>query len=492
MGGRETWRMPLSFVPSLLYGVLLCDENYKLTGLVALMGVVAAFRAVVLLRRGAVRMSCELALIPLLYALAGGVTVVFVLLVLLAEMTGGASWRTRALFLVAGCGLLLLMPRLAQHVFVQYPLAKLWSGANYYRFPTIFPFPLLVLWLSLPSVTALLLRFPGREAQGSQAWTRRGLLCALLALGTAAGLSQAADWKKEEVMQYDYHIRYRAWQPVIRLADRHAPTSPLSVAFLNLALCKEGLLPERMFRYYQNGTEGLLPSFARDFTLPMMAGEIYYHLGFINTAQRYAFESMEAIPDNQLSARAVKRLAETNLLNGQYDVARKYILLLRQTLYYRSWATSALACLTDSSLVDANPEWAWLRKYRTRTDFLFSEQEKDMMLGILLEQNPGNRPAYEYLLAYCLLNKDLEHFYRYYPLGRAFRYRAVPKSYAEALAYVWGQMGPTTAAMPYPLSDETKRQFDEYRRIYANDPRAEQTLASRFASTYWFYLHFRK
>ncbi|MCO7111572.1 DUF6057 family protein [Bacteroides uniformis] len=69
---------------------------------------------------------------------------------------------------------------------------------------------------------------------------------------------------------------------------------------------------DRMFEFYQNGTEGLLPEFQRDFTSPLPTSEAYYHLGMVNTAQRFTFEAMEAIPNFNKSGRCFKRLAETN------------------------------------------------------------------------------------------------------------------------------------------------------------------------------------
>jgi hypothetical protein len=491
MGAKETARAPLSFVPSLAYWALLCDEHYMLTGVVALVVVLSACRFGLSIRQAGPRMVYELLMIPALYALTGGTALVFALLCVLSETRNGTlGGRRRALFAVAAGALLLLAPLAARQVFTQYPLAKLWTGANYYRFPTVFPFPLLLLWLSIPAVTLCLLS--GRERKGRKGWIGAALLTAGLVPATAYGVARMSDWKKEEVMQYDYYVRTGQWERIVHLADRKQPMSPLSVSFLNLALCKQGMMGDRMFHYFQNGPEGLLPSFTRDFSAPMMAGEIYYHLGFINTAQRYAFEAMEAIPDFQRSARAVKRLAETNLLNGHYEVARKYLRLLQQTLYYRSWATETLASLADEKRIEAHPEWATLRKYRTKTDFLFSEEEKDMMLGILLQQDLSNRPAYEYLMAYCLLTKDLEHFYRYYPLGDGIRYRTIPESYAEALIYVWTQRYGTTDDLPYPVGDAVKRRVMEYRRIWVNYPNAEPMLRGAFASTYWYYLHFRK
>jgi hypothetical protein len=490
-GGRKALWEALSFVPSLAYWILLCDENCMLTGVVSLVGALAAFRGGCAIRSGALRRGYALAMIPALYVLTGGTALVFALLCIVQETAKGRGGVVRQFAFVAGCVLLLVLtPLLARYVFTQYPLAKLWTGANFHRFPVIFPFPLLLLWLSVPGLAVLYRRLPagkGRTA-AAPAWG----LFALLALPAAWGLSRAADWGKEEVLAYDYCVRTGRWERIVRMAGRKAPQSPLSVAFLNLSLCRQGAMADRMFRYYQNGPEGLLPSFVRDFNLPMMAGEIYFHLGFVNTAQRFTFEAMEAIPDFQRSSRGIRRLAETNLLNGHGEVARKYLRLLQHTLFHRRWATRTLACLSDEQRIDANPEWAWIRKYRTKTDFFFSEKEKDMMLGLLLEQDLSNRPAYEYLLAYCLLTKDLKHFHRYYPLGESIPYRAIPVSYQEALVYIWGLSHETMDGIPYPVSDGVKRRVEEYRRIYVNYAGAEQMLRTRFADTYWYYFHFRK
>lgn len=63
-------------------------------------------------------------------------------------------------------------------------------------------------------------------------------------------------------------------------------------------------------------------SFVNDFTIPLVAGEPYYYLGLVNVAQQFVFEAMEAVPDYRKSVRCFKRLAETNLINGRYEVAR--------------------------------------------------------------------------------------------------------------------------------------------------------------------------
>lgn len=43
-------------------------------------------------------------------------------------------------------------------------------------------------------------------------------------------------------------------------------------------------------------------------------------------------------PNCNKSGRALKRLVETNIISGHYDVARKYITILEKTTFYSGWA----------------------------------------------------------------------------------------------------------------------------------------------------------
>ena len=61
-------------------------------------------------------------------------------------------------------------------------------------------------------------------------------------------------------------------------------------------------------------------------------------IGMVNIAQRSVFEAMEAIPNYNKSARALRRLVETNIITGQYEVALKYIAILEETTFYRGVA----------------------------------------------------------------------------------------------------------------------------------------------------------
>ena len=489
--GAKPVFVPITFIPSLLYWSLFCDENYLLGGLIVMLIVSGFVSAFLLIKPVNIRMGFVLVSIPVLFWMAGGA---FVLLPLFAVVFEAVNRNLKVTYLsIFGLVSTLIsyaIPTLCKSFFLQYPLRQVWIGANYFRFPVNVPVSVGIVALLLVVIPYALYYFSRIIKRDHSKIFIAGQLIVLV-FGASFLITHSVDMGKEEVMAYDFNCRMRKWNRVIAMAEKKIPTTPLSVTCLNLALAKEDMLGERMFNYFQKGIGGLMPDFVRDYTIPLIAGEVYYHLGFVNTAQRFAFEAMEALPDYQKSSRAVMRLAETNIINGNYEVAGKYLRLLQKTFYYKGWATKAMATMKDEKLIAQHPEWGWLRKCRTQEDFLFSEGEKDMMLGVLFRQNPENRMAFEYLMAYTLLNKDLKHFLQYFPLSESLKYRAIPKSYQEALYYAWTQTNnDPTKDIPYPISNVIKQRFQAFQKM-PGQPNSGSGK-NEFSDTYWYYLYFVK
>ena len=171
-----------------------------------------------------------------------------------------------------------------------------------------------------------------------------------------------------------------------------------------------GMLIDHMFDYNQNGISGLLPDVQSDATSPMPTAEAFYQLGMIYVAQRTVFEAQEAILDFQKSGRCYKRLAQTNLINGNYEVARKYLSALQKTLFYRDWANETLSLLGNEEAIAKHPEYGHLRQFAYNEDFYFSDHVTPDMLESLFFSNTDNRLAYDYLMAYYILTGDREGY----------------------------------------------------------------------------------
>jgi len=482
---------PLTFLPSIVYWILLCDENYMLSGLVLLIMVLATVIICTTIPSRIIRLISAIVLTPILYILCSGCFWLFAIFMILLEIF---YWREkmniRWWIMVICSALLAVSSPFVSKYFYQYPLERLWLGIGFYRFPKISPYGQIIVWL-LAFVVSLLPRFMPKIVLIKKyiiAVASQVLLLVILAIYL---IGNAASWDKEEVMGYAHYVRMQEWDKIIAMADKKTPTAPMSVACLNLALAKTGVLSDRMFCYYQNGVQGLIPPFKPDFTAPLPTSEVYYQLGMINSSQRLVFEAMESIPDYQKSASCYKRLAETNLINGQYKVAAKYLRTLQHTLFYRNWATETLTYLYDEKRINAHPEWGRLRQLRYKDDFLFSEGELDVMLGILFQHNKNNRIAYEYLMACSLLSKDLDKFNKYYPLGKDVGYNHIPKSYQEALLFIWSlKHNPLNEKAPWPIDPQVTQRLLDYAPIYMQEKNAEPILKDRFGDTYWYYLHF--
>jgi hypothetical protein len=222
-----------------------------------------------------------------------------------------------------------------------------------------------------------------------------------------------ANIKAEKVMQYDFMARHQQWNRILETINAEKPNNQIGVTVQNLALAMNGLLTDYLFEFNQNGILGLLPDVQSDATSPLPTAEAFYQLGMINVAQRTVFEAQEAILDFQKSGRCYKRLAETNLINGDYAVARKYLSALQKTLFYRDWANETLLLLGNEKAIAEHPEYGRLRQYAYKDDFYFDDHTTPEMLESLYAHNPDNRMAYQYLLAYYMLTGDRERFQQF-------------------------------------------------------------------------------
>ena len=100
----------------------------------------------------------------------------------------------------------------------------------------------------------------------------------------------------------------------------------------------------------------------------------------------------------------------TNLILGNYEVARKYLMALKKTLFYREWANETLPLLGDEAAIAQHPEYGRLRQWACDEDYYFSDHVTPEMLESLFWGNTDNRLAFEYLKAYYMLTGDREGY----------------------------------------------------------------------------------
>ena len=427
----------LSFVPSFLLWLFLLDENALLGGVWAVLLTLLASWLGSWSFGGwgkALRLILLFAAIPILYWIVGPICVLFFLLQVLNPISSASSQSSKFKVqssIVAFVLLTIMLFILASHIPVQ--PRSLWFGIHYHRYPTVIP---VLLWSAALSVfvLALIARFCNKPATSKSQNLKTLLFCALCFLCGLCAVWKYSNLKAEKVMQYDFMARHQQWNRILATINAEKPNNQIGVTVQNLALGMHGLLADHLFEFNQNGILGLLPDVQSDATSPLPTAEAFYQLGMINVAQRTVFECQEAILDFQKSGRCYKRLAQTNLINGKYEVARKYLTALQKTLFYRDWANETMALLGDEKAIAKHPEYGRLRQFaykenlvldrdssrsanpseidgsRLTGEFYFSDHVTPEMLESLYYGNTDNRLAFEYLKAYYMLTGDREGY----------------------------------------------------------------------------------
>lgn len=207
-----------------------------------------------------------------------------------------------------------------------------------------------------------------------------------------------------------------------------------------------------------------------------MMNELYYELGDMTYAERAAMMRNVFSPRNR-NVRMIRRLAEINLVSGDTLAARKYLNILSKTHAYTDWsATHTPGRMDPQSKGDINRRRA---RSNTKDNIRIGDNCRNILLE-LLESNPDNTVALDYLLCTDLLLKDMDTFkmdYDAYCMTKGHpRHK---KLYQEALMiYLAGTDAPESDWERYISMPELISEFN----IYGNrrgDP--------AFSDTYWYY-----
>ncbi|MBR5655545.1 MAG: hypothetical protein IKW98_02520 [Prevotella sp.] len=245
------------------------------------------------------------------------------------------------------------------------------------------------------------------------------------------------DNQVREAVDYDYLVRAQKWNAILRRSWNHPPETTNGIWATNYALAKKGLLLEKMFHYKQVGPDGLLMDAVRMDPLALYSlSDIALDLGMVNSADRFAFDAKQRLPNNHKSGRLYQRLAETNLVNGNDKVARKYLDILRSTLFYGAWAKKAINLYGNEQALKSDERLGRLRSFRQKENDELA-YAKDQMLEELARENPENTLAADYLMAYKLLRLDLEGVTQLVQERTNYQQQRAPKAVQECIAGHW-------------------------------------------------------
>lgn len=483
----------LSFLPSIALWCAMGDQNVLLSFVVALFGALVIGWIHNRFHNRLVKVVFELVSTALVYWFLG--PVVFLYAALMIGDTLKNAKQKGNVFSGIGYSVCILVLTIAWILLttqtLQYPLYRIFAGLNYYRYPgAISPLPFVVMVWAV--VIPFLGMIPCRQKSLQKLQQSKVVIVlsyVLVIVASWFGIKASFDEMTYELIDYDFLVRTEQWDKIIEKAEKKPATTPLSVSCVNLALSQKGMLADRLFEFYQNGGEGLFPTFTRDMISPVSTAEIFFRLGMVNDAERYMFEAQEAIPNYRKSARLTRRIIECDIINGNYKVAAKLLRRLQKTLFYSNWANQTMALLGNEKAINRHPIYGKLRKYREKKqDFLFSDREMDQMLGLLFLNDNHNKMAYEYLMCYELLQRDMEKFMQYYPLGRCVGYDHIPRTFQEILIGNWMKTHSDPRTIPYSVDAQNVNNTLNFIQLYMQNPKDPQLGQQPYVSNAWHYV----
>ncbi len=459
----------LAALPSVFFLAGMSDENILMSLAVAMM-LTSLFIYLITLQGKDSLLSGSLitfASFCILYWLAGPIAFIFI--------SSCFILRRKSAYITLLAGWLAVVA--IHHLwFEQYPLSRLMLGINYYRIPEMYPskfFILVGVMAAVPLVTLI-----RKSVKGYVAYAVAGAVAIFAVIYVPASF----DADKSRMLAYESLVRQARWTDIIERAKKERPTDTFSMQALNLALGMTGQLTESMFQFPQQGVEGLIGDYKLDNTSQLISAEALFRLGLTNIAFSTTFDLQEAIMNDRKSGRFMKRMAECMIVNGNYDVAAKYIGFLRNSLFYRDWARQAESLLGNDSAVEAHPVYGPLRRNGFTKDGFYYHSQLDKILAMLvLDGNGNNRLAWDYFCATAMLKGDLAtlagvcNFY-----ADRFGQISFPRHVQEALAMYWTFSHPSFEGIPFQISSEVQQSTMALARAAMankNNPGAWQSAA---------------
>lgn len=467
------------------------DFNYRVQGTVCYLMMMALLCGYMRIRNDLFRLVAGCVLVPVLFWLAGSITVLFAGMVCLFE---GLRKTPKWYISLIGVAEVLLLGVGTVYFSLMGEYRWVFGPDLYYHY-TLHPKEIIYYsWICLPLVF-LIAFFVRNKNSLSGKKLFAGISCiAQLAMIAAVlwwEMPKYSDAKTLKLKKLDYFARTEQWDKTIEECKGKL-TNFLYMCHLNMALANKGELSDKMFNFDQRGPQGLLVQWNKSENISCMLSDIYFTMGATASSQEMAFEGyVSAMEDG--NPRMLKRLVQTNLIYGTYPVAEKYISILEKTYAYRDWAQSQRKYLYNDEVVESDPILGTRRRMLPDRNSLAMIKGLAGDLALFLEKGPANSAALQYLGAMYLLAKDLEGFKalveKYY--GTEFL-PVLPVHFQEAVI-VMSEKEPDYWKR-FNVSETIVARFTDYKKqvlANRNNSAIAGLLNRSYGNTYWFYFMFK-
>lgn len=480
---------PLAFLPFLFQYMYLMNHSYHYEGLVAMFFwslALSIYSYAALKLSWIYRILIGCVFTAGLFWGMGSIAMLFVLSILIFDLLRRSErWYTSFIPLL----LLLIIGPLTVLAGKKPDYDAVWWMKDYVEyFVDLQPFHGLSWQVALLSMP---LFFLSRYADKTNVYVKA---LATVALLTLSGIyyTRTADSRREKdfytLTQMFHYIHTEQWDAIIASKELNLHNY-LHLNCLNLALSHKGTLLTDLFKYPQNGIASLLSNYHSHIEESLLFSHIYYHLGITSLAYDLALGSSVGITYG--NPEMTKIIINTRLIRGYYPAAEKFISLLEKTWAYGEWASSRRKFLYDDQAVENDPELGSRKKDLSDDKDLFANiigLPENLM--IILQMNPDNQAARDYMVSALLLSKDMPAIKAFVEQFSGTKVLPTLPDLLQQAVISYAEHDPDYCRQ-YGVSEKTLTQFLQFKERVVKLRRARQDIASGIADyrpTFWYYL----
>jgi hypothetical protein len=305
---------------------------------------------------------------------------------------------------------------------------------------------------------------------------------------------QRYDNKTKQYFRVENLFYQEKYEEVIAYNISNPPTNMLTIFLNNIALCETDRLDDMMF-HFQQDPDGRTLFLKWEMVSEVLnrGGYFYYTIGMINEAHRWFFENMVM---KGHTPEGLKMLIKTELINGNYEVASRYINTLNKTLFYCNEAKKFERLLFKPDAINSDKQLGKKKKIKVGNDFFSITDNPYINIEMILSSDSLNKKAFEYKMAFMLLKKNYKGIAQELPGFGKLGYTRLPAHVEEAaIALAVSNKGRLPETGNLQISKNTELRWKQYLSVlqqYKNDVKsAEPALKRGFGDTFWYYVFYK-
>jgi hypothetical protein len=318
------------------------------------------------------------------------------------------------------------------------------------------------------------------------AWKLELAVCAMLPI---AVVWVSLNSQVRALMQLDFFAWHGQWSEALAVSAKANSHSPYVACAVAQASYHTGKLLTQLpslqspadLLLYRNKQQG-----------HWKESDLYYDLGYLNMALHHLTEAVEFYGERPV---LLRRLALVNLALGNISTSKVYLGTLARAPFQADWANDYLQRLQLDPNLTTDEEVDRLRRSMVHRDSVVI-LTPDEELSMLLAANPRNRMAFEYLMTYYLLTKNLNGFVKNISRINDFSNLSISPMWDEALVLAGRLAGRPLQVPGHGISQEGITRVETVSRAVQqagdNAVAARLNLAPQYGHTYTFYWWFHE